>query len=357
MVRIKDRLFRFASLSSRIAIVIILLLVVLRLFLPTLVLKQVNKVLNRLPEYSSTIADLDIALIRGAYIIRGFKMSKRDDPSGPAFISIPTTDLSIEWGALFRGKLVGEIEFDKPVVNLVASENEKDEQLSTDGNWKDMVKDLFPLEINRTSIEDATIRYRHQGKKDGVSLFAERLDAEIDGLTNKVNKGDSLPAQAKVSARLQGISEAILNAKFDPLATKPTFIADLTTGIIPLKSFNAFSAKTLGIDFEEGSLQIFAEADCKNSKISGYVKPIMKDVKILSLTNDSSNPLYLIWEGLFSLITEIFTNQRHDQFAAKIPLEGKFEKIDTDNFKIIGTILHNAFIKALKGDINNKDQP
>ena len=51
--------------------VIVLLLIVFRLFLPKIVLHFVNKELAEMEEYTGEVEDIDIALIRGAYIIDG----------------------------------------------------------------------------------------------------------------------------------------------------------------------------------------------------------------------------------------------------------------------------------------------
>jgi hypothetical protein len=47
-------------------------------------------------------------------------------------------------------------------------------------------------------------------------------------------------------------------------------------------------------------------------------------------------------------VVEIFTNQRKDQFATKVPLEGSLDNIDTDSWSAFTGIIRNAFIQAFK---------
>lgn len=60
-------------------------------------------------EYTGKVEDIDIALIRGAYVIDGIEILKRDTGQTAAvdtvpFFSCPNIDLSIHWKALFEGK-------------------------------------------------------------------------------------------------------------------------------------------------------------------------------------------------------------------------------------------------------------
>ena len=56
--------------------IIIGVLIALRLALPYIVLKYVNKTLANIKEYYGHVEDIDIALIRGAYIIKDLKLVK-----------------------------------------------------------------------------------------------------------------------------------------------------------------------------------------------------------------------------------------------------------------------------------------
>src|ERR1041385_6615628 len=92
---------------------LIVLLIIARLMLPYVVLKYVNKVLSHIDQYYGHVDDIDIALIRGAYVINDMVLEKKDSINGKSdtipFFKAPVIDLSVEWSALFKGKVVGEI--------------------------------------------------------------------------------------------------------------------------------------------------------------------------------------------------------------------------------------------------------
>ena len=102
---------------------IIAVLIIIRLILPFIVLKYVNKTLANLKDYYGHVEDIDIALIRGAYQINDIKITKKDSSSQKLdsipFFTAREIDLSVEWKAIFKGSVVGEIFVEDPVLNFV----------------------------------------------------------------------------------------------------------------------------------------------------------------------------------------------------------------------------------------------
>jgi len=68
---------KFLKPSYIIIIVIVLLVVIIRIALPGIVKNYVNKKLNELPGYTGHVADIDIHLIRGAYVIKDLELRKK----------------------------------------------------------------------------------------------------------------------------------------------------------------------------------------------------------------------------------------------------------------------------------------
>src|SRR5690606_39058656 len=90
--------------------VVVVVLIVLRLLLPGFVKDYVNKTLQEIPGYWGEVEDIDISLIRGAYVIKGLKLDKvNDKEKNIPFLNFPKTDISIHWKSIFRGKIVSEI--------------------------------------------------------------------------------------------------------------------------------------------------------------------------------------------------------------------------------------------------------
>ena len=93
----------------KILIGVVVLLVVIRLFLPYVILHYSNTKLANLPGYYGHVKDIDINLFRGAYILDDIYLNKIDSTSKKQteFFRSRSIDLSLEWRALFNRSIVG----------------------------------------------------------------------------------------------------------------------------------------------------------------------------------------------------------------------------------------------------------
>src|SRR5690606_22511810 len=79
----------------------------------------INKVLADIPGYYGQVEDVDISLIRGAYVLNGLYLNKVNAKTQVPFLNFPKSDISIEWKSLFHGKIVSEIIMMSPEVIYV----------------------------------------------------------------------------------------------------------------------------------------------------------------------------------------------------------------------------------------------
>jgi hypothetical protein len=91
------------------------------------------------------------------------------------------------------------------------------------------------------------------------------------------------------------------------------------------------------------------DADSKEGQLNGYVKPLFRNLKVFSLTQDikEDNVLQFFWQALVGFATTVFKNQSRDQFGTLIPFSASDTgKTSTDLLATIGNILRNAFVRA-----------
>jgi hypothetical protein len=133
---------------------VLALLIGLRVALPHIVKKYVNKKLDEMPKYGGRIGDVDMHLWRGAYSIQDIEIIKTDGKVPVPFFDANRATFSREWKALFNGALVGEIDFCNPVMNFVQGPTRQTSQVGVDKPWLDVIKKLFPLDINRFAVHN-----------------------------------------------------------------------------------------------------------------------------------------------------------------------------------------------------------
>jgi hypothetical protein len=341
---------RWAPKRKRLAIVLgslLVLIIAFRIALPYILLRVVNKQLTKIDGYRGHVNDIDVALIRGAYTIKGMELVKTGGKIPVPFFSSPVIDLSIEWQALFDGALVGEIIVRRPKLNFVKGPTKTTTQTDIDNDWIEVVDNLMPLKLNRLEITDGEIHYRDFHSSPKVNIYAKNVDVLAENLSNSKDKKEELPSSAKATADVYG-GKARLNMKLDPLNRQTEFDANAELKNLDLTRLNDFLKAYGKFDVSKGTLGLYAEAATKNNRIAGYVKPIMKDLEVLDWQQDKKdNPVRIAWEAVVGGLAWVFKNHPKDQVATRASFTGNLDNPDISIWSIIGQVLRNAFIQAL----------
>ena len=344
----KKRRHRFWRVIGIVILVLTVLGGIARLWLPTFARNYVNRTLDQSPLYSGTIGDIDIHLWRGAYSIHDINISKRTGNVPVPFFVAKTVDFALEWNAIWHRRLVGRIVMAQPEINFVDAPSDDEKQSGLGGAWLQIIQDLFPFKINSTIIKNGSIHFRAYQKKQPFDVYLSEVNGTLDNLSNI--RGESTPLVATVQATALAMDEARFEFKMtlDPFSYLPTFhLATRLLGLDLTKVNNL--ARSYGkFDFERGWLDLVIEADSKEGQLSGYVKPLFRNPKIFSLTEDikDENALEFFWQALLGVIKSGFKNWPRDQVATVIPFTATPSGSNTDFLATIGNLLRNAFVRA-----------
>lgn len=340
-------------------VILVVVLVAVRVALPSIVKDFVNDHLQALKDYDGEVADIDLALWRGAYRIRGIRIVKTGAKQPVPFFSGESIDISIEWRSLLHGSLVAEGEFWQPNLNLVQARNEQQSQTGKGVDWAARLEDLSPFRINTVTVRDGTVTFRAPAIRTEDALKATHLNGQITNITNVVESDKETYAAFRVTASMLDDGSAQVNGSVDPLAKQPTFDVNLEVKNVQLPKVNPWLREYIKADAESGEFELYTELAAAGGKFKGYAKPVMRRVNIYSSEEPEDNPLRRIWEGLVEFAANVFENDETGQVAARIPFSGTIKNPDAGIFETIVSVLRNAFISAfarsLEGSISLRD--
>jgi Domain of Unknown Function (DUF748) len=331
--------------------IVAVVLVGIRLALEPVLLDYANDKLDALPSYGGHIDDLDLALLRGGYDLKGVEIVKTGAGQPVPFIKADRIEATVEWHSLLRGKLVAEGDLYRPQVNLVKAESEQKSQLGKEVNWVEQFKELFPFRFNTVRVHDGTLTFRAPGIQTQDALVARHIDGTLSNLTNVADSTKQTFARFGFTAEVLHGGKAKLDGTIDPLAVKPTFDLNLGVKNVELPQVNPWLTRFIKADAEQGEFELYMEIAAADGKFKGYAKPVMRDVNIYSSKEPEKNPLKRLWEGLVDVAANIVENHQEDQVAARIPLSGTIEKPNADLFATVGSVLHNGFVSAFARSI------
>jgi hypothetical protein len=336
---------------------LVIVLIIIRLALPYWVKSYVNRKLNQLPGYTGHVDDIDIHLIRGAYSIDGLVLNKKDNPPKYPFLQIRRTDLSIQWKAIFKGKLVGEVEMDSPKINILSTTADLSKEPSRD-HWTKTLKALMPMTVNRLVATNGRFAYLDFTRKPDVNLYIEGMNLTALNLANVEEAATPLPSSVSLTGNSIGKGRLKADMKLNILKEIPDFNLNMQLNGTQLTGINSFIKAYGKFDVERGSLDMYSELELTNGKFNGYVKPFFKNIKVLNWKKDKKEGgiLSAAKEAVIGLFVKVVENPKTKKIATKIPIKGNVNDPKTSGWATFLGVLKNAFIKAfnqgIEGSLN-----
>jgi hypothetical protein len=341
-------------------VVLVATLIMLRLALPSLVTSYANRTLAAMDGYAGHVEDVDVSLLRGAYVLRGVRIVKPDSNARTPFFQTERVDISVQWQALLHGELVGEMSLHEPVLNLVQGEREDESQLGTGVSWPAKVREFFPFTFNRVSVIDGLVTFRAPGIDVDQSLTLRDMQMTVLDLGNVEEENREAFAELTLAGNVMGNAPITVLGRIDPNSDAPTFDIDFTLRHARLVDVNPWLRQFLNVDAEKGAFSMYAELAASDGAFRGYVKPILADPDLFAIDEPSQGVFQKAWEALVDLAAKIFENRQQEQVATAIPLSGKLEDPDADVLATIVNLLRNAFVGAfthsIEGTVSLRDQ-
>ncbi len=333
-----------------IPLILLIALIIFRLYLPTLVKNYVNKVLADIPGYYGQVEDIDIALIRGAYVINGMYLNKGTAESQVPFLNFPKTDISIEWKSLFHGKIVSEIIMASPEVVYVF-EDQKDSEGDADvDDWTKALTDLVPIDINHFEVHNGKLAFVQLSADPNIDLQINNLNLTADNLRNVVEKERILPSPIRASGVSIGQGKVSLEGNMNLVKEIPDMDLSFSLENAEVTALNDFTNYYAGLDFDRGTFGVYSEVAIADGHLVGYVKPLLTNTKLIG---EGDNFLEVLWEGFVGLFKFILKNQGTDTLATKVPIEGDLNNVEAGVWPTVLNIFKNAWIKAFQGEVDN----
>jgi len=335
----------------RLGLVVVVLVIIgsaLRVMMPWAVRDYVNRTLDRNPLYQGTIGPVTLQLWRGAYSIQDVNISKPTAEVPVPFFKAKRVDFAIQWNALLHRKVVGRIVMEQPEINFVASPNANESQSGSGAPWLEMIQGLFPFRINSGVIKDGSVHFRTYQSEQPVDVYLSSVEGSVDNLSNV--RDETTPLVSTVQATALVMDQAKLEYKMtlDPFSYRPTFHMAVRLLGLDVTRLNDLARTYAKLDFKRGWFDLVLEAESNEGQINGYAKPLFRNLKVFSLSEDlkEDTVLQFFWQAVAGGVVKLFKNQPHDQLGTLIPFTGDASGTSADILATIGNLLRNAFVRA-----------
>jgi len=332
-----------------IPIVILLVLIIARLLLPYFLKRYVNKTLDDIPGYTGYVEDIDVALFRGAYVIKGLILKKEDRITETPILDFEKSDISIEWRALFKGRIVSEIILLNPKFNYVTEDQGSETEADVD-DWTEALTSLVPIDINHLAVHNGRANFAELNADPPIELFLHEIELQATNLSNVVNEDLTLPSNLYATAVSIGGGAVVLDGDLNLLKKIPDMDINFELQKADVTALNDLISNVAGVDFESGTFELYSEFAIADGYLKGYLKPMFINTKLLG--EDDKGFFEKLWEGFVGVFKFILKNKGTDTLATRAPIEGDLNNLDTGVFRTILNIFKNGWISAFSGEVD-----
>ncbi|HEY7215846.1 MAG TPA: DUF748 domain-containing protein [Thermoanaerobaculia bacterium] len=202
-----------------------------------------------------------------------------------------------------------------------------------------------PVRIDRVRLTDSLLGLIGQAKDRRFRFYLSNADLDVTNLSSGFRRG---PAKAKLTGSFMGSGAARGYATFRDDRKGPDFDLKVEIENASLPAMNDLLQAYGKFDVAKGTFSIYSEVSVRNGRITGYLKPLFKDIDVYSSKQDKKKPvLKKIWEKIVGGLSHVLKNPKREEVATVADLSGTIEDPNTSIWQIIVRLVSNAFVKAI----------
>lgn len=346
-------------------IVLVALGIAVRLLLDPLAAHYTRKALAKMKGFRGTFYSVHVSVSRLAYNITQLKLVEEPVTKGKApIVYAKSIDAHLLWRELFKGKLAAQVKitdakatvritpWQSKAEELLAKAKQKAKEEKITLHLDELLEDLIPVRIARLEIRNGQALLVDAREHGHPELWLHDLQATMENLATREKLTRGIPTVIGLSGTLQRSGKLHLFVTADPLADKLTFAGELRLKGLELSQLYKFLVAESGLKMPAGTFDLMMSFRCDEGKLSGSVKPVLRNVKVRAENKDLGTKI----ESLVARAgLDIFSNRVGGEKAAVtlIPIRGRITDAHAQLWPTVLALVRNAFVVGLGKGMSN----
>ena len=207
--------------------------------------RYVERQMNaHLQGYSVRIGGLDVHPLSFSVDLEDVAIVQEAYPD-PLIVRVPELSASVQWRALLSGRVVADVEVERPAVHLNLAQlrhEARDEVPVQERGWQEALHAVSPLQINELRVVNGEFTYIDADAAQPMRL--SQLNVHAGNIRNVKSEAGVYPSDLQVDAVLDGAGHMALQGQADFLAVPhPAVKAELTLEQVELAQFQPVASR------------------------------------------------------------------------------------------------------------------
>lgn len=292
---------------------------------------QVNFQLTDIP-----LDDVRPVAARSNLLVRGGRLSTSGETEyAPSVQRVHLTDLSI------RGIHIDYVQ----TGSTAPAQGEGGKEAVAEAAKAGPTAPRTELRLDRFRLVDGNVGLVNRKRTPEYRVFVSGTDLELTGWSNQ--SADN-PARATVRGKFMGSGSAEASATFHSGPKGQDFDVKVAIQDTPLTTMNDLFRAYGKFDVAAGVFSMFSEVKVKDQAVSGYVKPLFRDVKVYDSGQEAGkNVIQKLYERVVNVVAKLLENRQRKEVGTVVELQGRIDDPRSSTWQILGGLLENAFFKAI----------
>jgi len=327
----------------------------------------INQRLSQAQGVRGAVQTVDVNLWKAAVHIVGAEIYRRDSQNERPLFLADTIFVDLQWKHLLQKTLVGDVYLSNAEYNYEMSQSGQSEKSQSyyrstpprllasaaDSSGSNSSSNIPPFTVDSLRVVQGKVHFRDTSTDPPLTASLTNLTINGKNISNQPQSSEQFPASLQVEGTTTGNGELTLDTEMDLLPDRPAFASDLAIKSINLPALNDFFEAYTGISMNEGQLDVASELEVNNGVIEGYIRPDLKNIKVVEFGSGSNSGQGLFgksWELIAGLGLQILQTDG-DQSMGRIPIRREYtEKAKNQQksvFESIGEAISEAFQKEI----------
>src|SRR4030095_1675806 len=201
------------------------------------------------------------------------------------------------------------------------------------------------VRINELRLRRSTVGYVNKATNPSYRVFLADTDGTVTNLSNQQIEGTAV---AKLTGSFMGSGTARADATFRADKAGPSFDVLVRIEEVDVTRLNDLLRAYGRFDAASGRFYFYSELAAKNGVVTGYIKPLFKDLQVFSKQQDKDKPaVQKMYEHIVSGVSKVLKNRPREDVATKAEVIGRIDNPKVGTLAALTRLVENAFFKAI----------
>lgn len=201
------------------------------------------------------------------------------------------------------------------------------------------------LKVESLRMTKGQIGFVNEAATPPYRLFMSDVNLRLENLSNQADQGRS---RFQGRGTFMGSGRTAISGGFRPTAIPADFDVHLKLDDAKLPDLNRFLKAYTGVDVAFGLFSVYAEITVKDGQVNGYLKPLLKQLRIYEKQKDKGKPfLKRVEMHALQFLAYVFKNRASQDVATVIRISGPTADPQASEWEVIRRLFGNGFSRAI----------